>query len=109
MYELKYSVKRTIDGIERDIPLTPDEISNIYFYFDWNCTLSSAWERLREKHNLSDDDMQRFSDVVNDLAHSYTKTCGYLRTEEQSWVWDEALSECHYEISRLTGVNEEDD
>ena len=109
MYKLEYAIKRTIDGVEREIILNYDEISSIYFYFEWNCKLNSAWDLLREKYNLSDDDQQHFDEVVNEIAHSYTKTCGYIRDEEHSWAWDKAFSECSYEIEKLTGVNEDDE
>ena len=103
MEELRYTIKRVINGIEHSIDLTPEEIGDIWYSFDNYSAWERAWDTLKSDYCFSETDWERCRDVINEIVILYKKNIGFGCDEETAWT--EALSDCSYQIDELAGMS----
>ena len=102
MADFNYSIEKVINGVTYKLPLSRDEVSLIWAYYDDLIHEELIEQKLTDDYKVTD--LNPFRDVIDNIMHRYNKNRGYGCDEDSSM--DFAFGEFNEEIEKLVRIKE---
>ena len=100
MADCCYILKKEINGITHELPLTCDEISLIWLHYDNFMIEEQVINKLIDDYGIKD--ISEFESIIDELVYRYNKNREYGCDEEHSVQF--AFEEMNVEIDNLLAL-----